>query len=169
MANSHLLMSCGLVVKTPEQKKWLEKYIPLIGCAEELFHADDDEDDEYPLLTELKEEAEKVGGLYLCDEIQECLYQDEPGPELSIEAEEGQEYLWVHSDEGIPTLSSLVSLLRIFYLKFDIDVPFAMQWAEICDRPRLDEFGGGAVVVSKNNAKWMSTGTWVKDVLNGEE
>jgi hypothetical protein len=47
----------------------------------------------------------------------------------------------------------------------DVDQAVAFQWADICSKPRPDEFGGGAVVFSRNGEKWMNSYQWAEKMV----
>ena len=54
-------------------------------------------------------------------------------------------------------------LLHEWMLAFDIkERPVSFQFAEICDKPRCDEFGGGAVVVTHDGIEFLHTATWAR-------
>jgi hypothetical protein len=54
---------------------------------------------------------------------------------------------WFHSDEsGDP--EQLALFIHHLIEKFDLP-PFGFDWAFTCSKPRIDEFGGGAVWITK--------------------
>ena len=58
-------------------------------------------------------------------------------------------------------------LLHEWMLAFDIEGrAVAFTFAEICDKPRPDEFGGGAVVVSHSGIEFLHTHSWVEQTIN---
>lgn len=161
MADNYTLLSAALHVDTPEQKAWIEKYLPLIEQADdELFN---------PLLEELKREAEVLDLLGAWDEVNECVYQGMNGPECSIDDcddDESKHFLWIRSEDNYGSLEGLANLILIWMHKFKITKPFGMQWADTCSKPRLDEFGGGAVLITTNGNSgiyWMSTSQWLDE------
>lgn len=169
MADYFMQMSAALAINSDEQKAWLKKYLPLTVCDEDL--CDPDEDPEVPLLEELKREAEVLDCLEAWDSIREAYYQDLAGPEWYIEkdGDDGKPYVWFHADEGVGSLEHLAEFIRMFLRKFDIKEPWSLTWSETCSKPRLDAFGGGAVVVSKDAVKWLNTGSWVNDTIKNLE
>jgi hypothetical protein len=50
------------------------------------------------------------------------------------------------------------SLLQAFLKEFGIPTIVSFEWAETCSQPRPGQFGGGAVVVSKDAIDSISTG-----------
>jgi len=159
MADNFSLMSAALHLVTPEERTWIEKYLPLVKC--------DADDETGSLLIELKQEAEALGMLDAWDEVQECWKQDLRCPECDFEKYRDGEskqplwLLWIHSEDGYGSLSGLMNLIVIWMRKFQVKEPFKLQWADICSKPRLDEFGGGAVVITTQGIFWMNTAEWV--------
>lgn len=44
--------------------------------------------------------------------------------------------------------------------RFDLPGYAVIEWANTCSKLRAGEFGGGAVVITKNEARSMSTWGW---------
>lgn len=66
---------------------------------------------------------------------------------------------WFHSDEsGDP--EQLALFIHHLIEKFDLP-PFGFDWAFTCSKPRIDEFGGGAVWITKEGFEWLSTSNWL--------
>ena len=68
--------------------------------------------------------------------------------------------LWVYSDDECD-LEELVRIVCDHQLVNESDKPWSMEYAVTCSRPRLDEFGGGAVICHRGEAEWMSTASFV--------
>ena len=68
--------------------------------------------------------------------------------------------VWVWSDDEA-NIEELVRIVCDFQLAFDIQEHWSMEYAVTCSRPRLDEFGGGAVVCYRGEAQWMSSASFV--------
>lgn len=80
-------------------------------------------------------------------------------------AEEGR--YWFHADEsGDP--EQLALLIHHLITTFDLP-PFGFQWAHTCSKPRIDEFGGGAVWITKKGFEWLSTDSWLYEKLHSRE
>jgi hypothetical protein len=68
--------------------------------------------------------------------------------------------LWVYSDtSGTP--EDAAALVQEFLSRFRPDDVLAFEWANTCSRPRLDAYGGGAVVVTAEEQRWMSSAQWL--------
>jgi len=56
--------------------------------------------------------------------------------------------IWIYGDEyGDPNL--VAEVVKELLEHFKIDDPFYMGWALTCSKPRLDEFGGGAMCIRR--------------------
>lgn len=76
-----------------------------------------------------------------------------------------------HDETG--DVDQAVGFLREVLAFADDDRLVTLQWADICSKPRPDEFGGGAVVFSRHGEKWMTTYDWAgkmyRDLKDGTE
>lgn len=64
--------------------------------------------------------------------------------------------LWLYSEDGCD-LEELEKFVRAFLCKFRPTGSFMMTWAEICDKSRVAEFGGGWMVVTANETRYGNT------------
>jgi len=71
--------------------------------------------------------------------------------------------IWIHGEES-GDLDRIADAVSEWQLKFDIQEPWSLQWADTCSKPRLDEFGGGAVFIHKGEIEFMSTYSWVAEM-----
>lgn len=62
--------------------------------------------------------------------------------------------VWVHSDES-GDLAVVASVVGEFQKKFKITSPWVGSYCHYCDHPRINEFGGGAVVVHRGKQTWF--------------
>ncbi len=84
---------------------------------------------------------------------QECAalgFHADPSPES------GPGTLWIHSDEwGDP--EHVIAFVRRCAAEFELAGKWGFSWSYSCSKPRLDSFGGGAVVIDlegKNEPQW---------------
>lgn len=68
--------------------------------------------------------------------------------------------LWIYSEEG-GNIEAAVEFIQAFFTQFRPDDYLTIEWAETCSKPRLGEFGGGAVVITRANVSWLFTSEWV--------
>lgn len=72
-------------------------------------------------------------------------------------------YLWIYSDYALNVdllAYTLQHLIRNFNMK-----PGGFMWADTCDKPRVDEFSGGACFVTKDSIKWHLPYQWLEEQL----
>ncbi len=71
-------------------------------------------------------------------------------------------YLWVFSEDS-GNINQLVAAVCAMQTKFNLTDPWGMEYAFTCDKPRIGEFAGGAVVCHKGESSWTSTGEWLSE------
>lgn len=71
--------------------------------------------------------------------------------------------LWIHDGSGQANLDYAVLLVQDFIKQFRPTAIFAFEWSNNCSRPRLDAYGGGAVVITARKVHWMNTSTWMRN------
>lgn len=76
--------------------------------------------------------------------------------------------LHVYAEE-FGNLGTLEALMREFIEKFRPNYVFTVQWADSCSRMRVDEFGGGAMVVSRLRTEYIDTYRWCQDLVKKME
>ena len=76
-------------------------------------------------------------------------------PDFAYEVEESS--LWLYAEGGID-LQHVEILVRELITRFMPDFIFSCTVAETCSKPRISEFGGSWMVVSKDETK--GGGTW---------
>jgi len=73
--------------------------------------------------------------------------------------------LWIYTEEsGNPDTAAM--LIQAFFRKFHPKGIWKLEWAETCSKPRLNEFGGGAVVVTANDMYWMTSGEFTSEKIS---
>jgi hypothetical protein len=65
---------------------------------------------------------------------------------VCVELERGG--IWLYADEHGDT-DHLEALARALVEELEIDEPFTASWSYTCSKPRIGEFGGGAMVVRR--------------------
>lgn len=135
MANNYLQFSEMLGDITPDQKVWLEKF--LSQPPDSVF--DDD--------AAIAKWAEDHG----CQPDEAEYY---PTFQYAFEKQRGAEGngkhdLWLYSEESA-NLDEVAALVYEFFNQFNIDEVWTLTYAEMCSKPRVGEFSGGWVVISKD-------------------
>jgi hypothetical protein len=72
--------------------------------------------------------------------------------------------LHVYSEEN-GNLDSLVDFLQEFINRFRPEMLFVITWAETCSKPRIGQFGGGAVVIHRDGARWLTAWAWAREQI----
>jgi hypothetical protein len=80
------------------------------------------------------------------DEGPACLYD-----------EDSAEGVWAYTEEW-GDVERLVEVVAAWQTSCHVADPWILTWAETCDKPRLDEFSGGAVAVFKGECHWVVPG-----------
>ena len=99
----------------------------------------------------------------------------EPGswPSVAVSTQmgdDGHQRLWVWSGEdGCGSPDEAATIARKFLDRFRPDETIAFEFAVSCSKPRLDSFGGGAVVITAENTEWLNTGTWIYEMTRVTE
>lgn len=58
--------------------------------------------------------------------------------------------VWFHADESGNT-DHVEAIARALVEELEIDEPFVCSWAYTCSAPRVDEFGGGALLIRRGH------------------
>jgi len=93
-------------------------------------------------------------------------------PSCGVEIQKDNKTVWLYgdSDQSVD-LQRMVEVLCEFQTRFKLKTPIAFSWADLGDRrgtilltvyPRLNEFGGGAVVVKDGKDYWVELQSWAK-------
>lgn len=85
---------------------------------------------------------------------------DSGGLGFSAEVDEGTRELWVYAEE-FGNLDMLVALILEFIQKFRPEYIFTLSYAETCSKMRVGEFGGGALIISREGSKFINTCEWL--------
>lgn len=81
-----------------------------------------------------------------------------PCAQVACDDEDGT--IWVGSEDS-GDVDYVGDLVQAFLKRFALDLVVAFQWACTCDRPRLDGFGGGAMVITRRSLASFNSGAFV--------
>lgn len=94
------------------------------------------------------------------------------GFQWEVEPVCGTSRLWIAHEESIDMETAIDVAMAILELDENDEV-YTAEWANTCDKPRVDEFGGGAVAFSRARSAWMNTstaaGALMTKLLSGHE
>lgn len=68
--------------------------------------------------------------------------------------------LYVWAEESADLLTA-VTFIQAFLRMLNRDDIITLTWADWCSKPRPGEFGGGAVVISRTDVRWLDTQDWI--------
>lgn len=90
--------------------------------------------------------------------IDECdKNNEEEGEYIDHCAEMEKEGVWFRAGEGGDVEQVADSVHKFFKeVRGDGSDLFELSWADWCEKPRLNEFGGGTVVVTKHGTGWCN-------------
>jgi hypothetical protein len=71
-------------------------------------------------------------------------------------------HLWIYADE-YGDQERVAHLIRKFLKTFRPNECWSLTWAETCSKPRVGEFGGGALFVTADEIKWQSSCRFVAE------
>ena len=77
----------------------------------------------------------------------------------SFEVDKDKSGVWIHSDYG--GVDAACQFVQYLLDRFGIEKPVTFEWANTCSKPRLDAFGGGAVIITATKIKAITTSEWV--------
>lgn len=77
----------------------------------------------------------------------------------SFEAVKEKSGIWIHSDYG--GVDAACQFVQYLLDRFCIKEPVTFEWANSCTKPRLDAYGGGAVIITATTIKAFTTSEWV--------
>lgn len=96
-----------------------------------------------PIPVELKDEARAIA--FRVDQE----LRDDPESECcDIVWEIEDDGIWFHGDESA-NVEHMEQIARAVIEELELDKPFYASWAYTCSKPRIDEFGGGALVIRR--------------------
>jgi len=75
--------------------------------------------------------------------------------------EKDRRIVWFYTDDGCGNVEAVALVVQEFLCKFRPDDCFSMEWASWCSKPRIGEFGGGAMFVTSHKIKFYNTSQWV--------
>ena len=167
MADNYIEFSEILTISW-EEKVWAQEFLSIPGKVEALTNEEFESEKNEKLVKSWKA-------------IQEEFYIEEPGHGFEFEAnfdrstvtdsEEGpgDSYtLWVYSDDcGNP--SHAATFIQKLFQQFPENRKgqvFTLTWSESCSKPRVSEFGGGALAVTIEDYQSFDTHSWVTEQLS---
>ena len=82
---------------------------------------------------------------------------NQPVGELNFESIPGSSSMLIYAEES-GDIDYTTKLLQSYLKNFDLPDVISFEWADICDKMRPGEFGGGAAAVSRTSIASFTTG-----------
>ena len=79
---------------------------------------------------------------------------DSCGFEYEFREEPEDRHLWIYA-EDTGTLEHVAHLVQKFLKRFHPDQCWSLSYATTCSKPRVGQFGGGAVFVTADEIRWQ--------------
>lgn len=76
--------------------------------------------------------------------------------------------LWIYAEES-GTPEDAACFVQAFLAAHRPGDAIGFEWAATCSKMRLDEFGGGAVLITATDQTWMSSSQWLAGQLNARK
>jgi hypothetical protein len=150
MANNYCQFSEVLSCGSKEEAQWVSRIsqLALDYSLEQVEVGPDWNDDFEPITEDAKLAADIVdGGFNGC------------GFSFKIEDDSN---VWFYAEEcGDPGF--VAEIVFEYFKKFNKKECFSISYAETCERPRVGEFGGGALFVTLDGIKFMNSYTWIQE------
>lgn len=106
---------------------------------------------------------DEEGHAFLLEKAKEIAEAYEQSSGCIIEfAEDGK--LEIYDDESAH-VECLALIIQQAMARHNISAPIWFEWANTCSKPRIDAYGGGAVVITKDECHWMNSTGWAAEKI----
>ena len=162
MANNYLQFSEVIPQLTTQEADWLRAQLEVVCVFGEHEHP---EDKLPPGLN--RDKADWIG----CRAYRDMLdYDPNYGWDLGFEYDFSQDdhdqvwgrHLWLYADES-GAVDRVAHLVQKFLKAHRPDESWSLTWAVSCSKPRVGEFGGGAVFVTAEEITWQDAYDFAAD------
>jgi len=103
---------------------------------------------EFSAMLEIPEDkvaAAMTVAMRVCEELE----SDEDEGYVGCNVQYDKNGIWFSSDAGEGNADHVERIAKAVLEEMEIDEPFYCSWAFTCSKPRIDEFGGGAMKVQR--------------------
>jgi len=160
MANNYQQFSVSVNDLTDEEHAWLDKLLQAMADAPEiLLDSENVGEGGEELIADWKKFTEQLG-VELSDIVKAIAYDDSGDKgywgQTSLSKTGEASYkpsLWLYEEESC-SLESPIELIHQFFKKFRPTDYLILSWAETCSKMRVDEFGGGEVLITGDWVYW---------------
>ena len=161
MADNFLQFSEVIPNLTEPEEAWLEEQLQTIRVFGDKAYAAD------AVPAELADtEPDWSGPRFLNDQDDFDPDWDTPGFECDFDTDTDEggwgRHVWLHADDWGNT-ESVAYLVQQFLKAFRPDQCWSLTYAATCSKPRVGEFGGGAVFVTADEIKYQNSYEFVEE------
>ena len=84
---------------------------------------------------------------------------------LGVTADIDKDGVWIRDDYGHVEIELLCDTLSAWLEAIGSNKGIGIEWANTCNKPRLDAFGGGAAAVKAAGVEYYFTSKWLTEAL----
>jgi hypothetical protein len=156
MADHYQQFSLAFPLRTNEEKEWCIRTMDRLATL-----VDSGLDGSPEARMKLVSELGDLGRRFLDEEWDFCDFEWSVEPvELDVGGCAAE--MWIHADEsGDP--DQVAAFLQAYLQKFNPNDSLWFSWAYTCSKMRVNEFGGGAAVVTADAIKLIDAQRWALD------
>jgi hypothetical protein len=146
---------------TPKEEAWLKEQLQPIRVFGDKEYAED------AVPAEMADtEPDWAGVRFLRDKTDYDAQWDDRGFEYAFhddaDTDDWGRHLWFYTEEW-GNASNVAWLVQKFLRKFRPDQCWSLTYSTTCSKPRVGEFGGGAVFVTADEIKWQNAYDFVEE------
>ena len=161
MADNYLQFSEVIAKLTEPEEAWLKDQLESIRVFGEKEYPED------AVPADLADkEADWSGVRFLRDKPDHDAEWDALGVEYAFHHDEDKggwgRHLWLHTEDW-GDVSNVVWLVQKFLKTFRPDQCWSLSYSTTCSRPRVGEFGGGAVFVTADTIRWQNAYEFIEE------
>ena len=158
MANNYTQFSAELQLDNEDQCEWFHYLLNLNDHIDDYVVENEVEyDDEEDAKNDFIDQVNSTYGIKLCAEDIDDAY---PNFQYKLQ----KDSLWVYAEED-GNINMIGKMVQAFFNTFRPDGIFYLTYADTCSKMRIDEFGGGAMVVTAKKIDYFSTNDFVNEKL----
>lgn len=158
VANNYTQWCIGIEFASQEEKQWFMKTVDKMREYSDIFSANLDKQEnpeDYEQMEKLKEDLGIVAQTF--DEMREFVSFD-----VSYASKDGKEIAYLESEEAADP-AEVEYLLQAYLQKFHPTEMISLSWASWCDKSRVNEFGGGGVLITADGIHHMNSWEWLEE------
>ena len=149
MSNNYLQFSFAIPNLTDAETAWIREYLAHVKQFAE-YERDDALDgpaDDEPIMTD-------------ADKVDPFLMAVQNNGSFGFSWAIDEDGLWIYAEEsGDPDIAA--TLMQQFLKAHRPTSYVGFEWAATCSKMRLNEFGGGGVMVTATDCEYLATGLWL--------